>query len=346
MIDLTCTNCRKLLQIDDAFAGGVCRCKYCGTIQTVPSKKPRAAAPTTATAAPATTQSKALFHAQSSRIAMRGSSSDPPPGSGSGLDELAQIVASSGLAGTGLRSSHLRKAPPPPVSKNLKPILFASGAILAVAVAILITWLIMRSPSPSADDPLQDTPANQQLPTNNKRQTTTIPNYMGLPLSGPSVIYLLDRGSGTLETFDYLKRGAIKSIASLGPGTRFQILFWETDSLIEFPQGSMRYATAENVAATDEAIKDVYAFQQSKIEEPLKKALAQNPAEIVIVTGKYGLDDEFVNTVLALRDKNPVKIHTVSLGKSASPEALKKLASKTGGHFKEVSGSALAEYGN
>ena len=35
MISLTCTSCKKVLQIDDAFAGGVCRCQYCGTIQTV-----------------------------------------------------------------------------------------------------------------------------------------------------------------------------------------------------------------------------------------------------------------------------------------------------------------------
>jgi hypothetical protein len=37
MISLTCTSCKKVLEIDDAFAGGVCRCQYCGTIQTVPS---------------------------------------------------------------------------------------------------------------------------------------------------------------------------------------------------------------------------------------------------------------------------------------------------------------------
>lgn len=35
MISLTCTSCKKVLQIDDAFAGGVCRCQHCGTIQTV-----------------------------------------------------------------------------------------------------------------------------------------------------------------------------------------------------------------------------------------------------------------------------------------------------------------------
>jgi von Willebrand factor type A domain len=36
MIRLECSNCNKVLTIDDAFAGGVCRCQYCGTIQTVP----------------------------------------------------------------------------------------------------------------------------------------------------------------------------------------------------------------------------------------------------------------------------------------------------------------------
>ncbi len=37
MISLPCTHCQKVLTIDEAFAGGVCRCQYCGTIQTVPA---------------------------------------------------------------------------------------------------------------------------------------------------------------------------------------------------------------------------------------------------------------------------------------------------------------------
>jgi hypothetical protein len=341
VINLTCTNCKKLLQIDDAFAGGVCRCKFCGTIQTVPSHKTRAAAPTTATAAPkAAPPSKTLFQSSGSV-----KTTAPPPTAGTGLDELAQIVASSGLAGTGLRAGHLRKPPKPPPASNLKLYLIIGGGVLGLLIVVLLIFLIMRTGS---DYSSQANANSNSEPTNNAKPAPPppSPNYMGLPLSGPSVIYLLDRGSGTLETFDYLKRGAIRSIASLGPGTKFQIIFWETDSLIEFPQGAMRFATKENVAATDEAIKDVYAFSQSTIEKAFEKALAQNPAEIVIVTGKYGLDDEFVNSVMSLRKTSPVKIHTVALGKSGSQDALKKLAEKTGGRFWEVSGQALAEYAN
>jgi hypothetical protein len=38
MIRLTCTHCQEVLSVDDAFGGGVCRCRHCGTIQTVPKK--------------------------------------------------------------------------------------------------------------------------------------------------------------------------------------------------------------------------------------------------------------------------------------------------------------------
>ena len=39
MIQLNCIKCGAGLSIDDAFAGGVCRCQHCGAIQKVPSRK-------------------------------------------------------------------------------------------------------------------------------------------------------------------------------------------------------------------------------------------------------------------------------------------------------------------
>ena len=30
MIRINCTNCKAQLSIDEAFAGGVCRCQFCG----------------------------------------------------------------------------------------------------------------------------------------------------------------------------------------------------------------------------------------------------------------------------------------------------------------------------
>src|SRR5512132_2955599 len=104
MITVICTQCRAQLEMDDAFAGGVCRCQYCGTIQTVPSlskikrqtsplgSAPPAGAPT----APAP-------------AAPRPQASDAPPHEPSGLDALAEAVASS----SGLGRGSLRSGTPP-----------------------------------------------------------------------------------------------------------------------------------------------------------------------------------------------------------------------------------------
>ena len=132
MITITCTSCKKTLSIDDAFAGAVCRCQFCGTIQTVPAKGAAQKA-----AAGAAKGSKTLFE-NKARV----------PGSGSGLDELADIVHSSGLSDSRLRK---QPAPPPrPAKNNLMPLL---GVAVAVIVILLIIVLVLLFRSPTVATP-------------------------------------------------------------------------------------------------------------------------------------------------------------------------------------------------
>src|SRR5437868_2557023 len=95
MIQINCTNCKALLQIDDAFAGGVCRCRYCGTIQTVPKHLKNAANGNGESAVAAVEQAAAA--AKTSKALYKKTAVDSA-GSGTGLDDLASIVASSGLS--------------------------------------------------------------------------------------------------------------------------------------------------------------------------------------------------------------------------------------------------------
>src|SRR5437588_11849598 len=88
MISLTCTNCQAELEMDDAFAGGVCRCQHCGTIQTVPAKS-----------AGATASSKALYQKAAA-------SSESTAGGLAGLDL--------GSSGSGLSSGGFASAPAQP----------------------------------------------------------------------------------------------------------------------------------------------------------------------------------------------------------------------------------------
>ena len=64
MISLTCTSCKRALEIDEAFAGLVCRCQYCGTIQTVPAALKQGGRPSTPVGKNPTTQ-KTLYQKQS-----------------------------------------------------------------------------------------------------------------------------------------------------------------------------------------------------------------------------------------------------------------------------------------
>src|SRR5271170_7419384 len=125
MIQITCTSCKRVLSIDDAFAGGVCRCQFCGTIQTVPARGSAQKAAAGAAKGP-----KTLFENKA-----RGVSG---VGSGSGLEDLADIVqSSSGLSDPNLRKPHSPPAAPPP--KNLTPLLgISAGVILLLLIVVLV----------------------------------------------------------------------------------------------------------------------------------------------------------------------------------------------------------------
>src|ERR1700712_3046621 len=94
MITITCTHCRATLEMDDAFAGGVCRCQHCGTIQTVPRPGSRSESPGLNGSMGGVESPRALYQVKS----RWGASSAP-----SGLEELAEVIHSSGL-GSGLKN--------------------------------------------------------------------------------------------------------------------------------------------------------------------------------------------------------------------------------------------------
>ena len=77
MISLTCTSCKRSLEIDDAFAGGVCRCQFCGTIQTVPAGLKKGGRPSTPIGASPGTQ-KTLYQKHSAATRSASSTGVPP----------------------------------------------------------------------------------------------------------------------------------------------------------------------------------------------------------------------------------------------------------------------------
>jgi hypothetical protein len=334
MISITCTNCQTLLSIDDAFAGGVCRCQHCGTIQTVPSKKKEGAGATAAGLGVKTP--KTLYQKRTREASV-----------GTGLDELAEVVTSSGLTGSGLSTSSRAARPPGGVAvaqkNNNLAVIVGIAAIVVIALLIVILVVVMQNKG-GGGTVAQQTSGG----TSSARGVTAggSPTFAGIPLNHPSVIYLLDRGSSTQAPFGSLKEATLRSIQSLGPERRFQIIFWDNaQDPGTFPP-LLTYASEANVINVRRQIEDVYAFGATDAAPALKKAVGQRPDAIVLVTGKGSdLDDSFVQMVNDAKKDVPVIIHTVAINGSGQSTALKRVAGGTGGEYRELSEAELSKYG-
>ena len=355
MIVLTCTNCRARLEMDDAFAGGVCRCMYCGTIQTVPShlKRPGAA-----------TKVKVIHQTQPRPTrGLTGDGSGEADASGE-LDQLADVVAAtsassggSGLAGSGLSGSGLRAsaqqqqprvrvatfAPPAPWWKRHRALLIglAGAACLVAAVAALF---VIFADDPAPQQAIEVSSNLRTAPAELGQTPQSQPNFCGLPLTDDRVVvYVLDRGGATGDMFAALKEATYRSVESLGPQRKFQIIFWNNGTTDQaYPASAPAPATSQNLDEARRAFDEVVALGQSEPAAALGKAFASRPDAVVLVTAKpYELDETFVRTVEGLRRTSPARVSIVALGAGESSTALKKLAKSTGGECRVLTADAL-----
>jgi hypothetical protein len=349
MIRLTCTKCRQLMTIDDAFAGGVCRCQFCGTIQTVPTKAKAAAAGGAAVKAKSPTGpggAKTLYQNEKASV-----------GSGSSLEALADVVASSGLADAAIRSKQSGKgkadgkpadkpAAGPGNSDRSKLMLIVAGGVIAVLVIVIVAMVMMRGGGGSQQPGGGTGGGTTGGPTAGGTGTGTgtqanYPNFCGLKIEGDSIIYLIDNGQSARETITGLKSAAYRSVNSLPTGVRFKILFWNPDA-DSYPAIGMIEATADNARAAEKKLDEVTAGGRTEIGPSLTKAMKEQPAAIVLVTGKAAdLGDDFTTVVMGIRGRNPTRIYTIAVNGDSPDNVLANLAQKTGGSFIGISNGDL-----
>ncbi|HEX8341363.1 MAG TPA: vWA domain-containing protein [Tepidisphaeraceae bacterium] len=336
MISLTCAQCKNTLEVDDAFAGGVCRCQFCGTIQTVPRPGNRPSAPggRAAASGDAGESPRALYQVKS----RRGESSAP-----SGLEELAEVVHSSGLSGSGLANRSSRPtqqyATPQTASKKSNvPILVAGAVALALILTIAAIFLLRSSASTTTGPAVAGGGgAAMEVPAE--------PSFEKIKLPGEKTVFLIDRGDATAGYFPALKTLVTRSVASLGPDRRFQVIAWENATRDAHPRDGMAYASKDEVARLQKWFDNVATGQATSVTSALTTALNNTPDAIVLITAKSDqLDATFAGEVLDKARGKTVKLHTVTLGESPSDDPLKKIALDTGGTFLHLTRADLAAH--
>jgi len=324
MIQITCTSCKRVLSIDDAFAGGVCRCQFCGTIQTVVA---RAGAPQAAGTAKGP---KTLFENKARTAG--------GVGSGSGLEDLADVLHSSGLDDAAHRKPP--SAPPPP-QKNLIPLLGISAAVIIVLLAIVL-MLVFRGSGNSASAVTNNLPAAPIAQT--PPPANVPPSFCGIPIDQPVVVYLIDNGSSSADVLDTVKTVLFKSIESLGPDRRFQIVFWNPDT-DPYPSTQTAFAVKDNIDVAKKKLDDVTAAGATDPMAGLKTALGDEPGQIILVTAKAGdLDDSLVGKIVLLRGGSSARIDCVAINGVPDDKVLKKVAQQSGGKFLPISDAQLRTF--
>jgi hypothetical protein len=332
VIELTCANCRNTLEVDDAFAGGVCRCQYCGTIQTVPKPGARATAPGQSRgAAVGSSEPKALYQVKS----RTGLSSAP-----SGLEELAEVVHSSGLSsGLANRTSRTITTASPAqqkASNRTTLIAFVAGFVV-VAVLCIIAVAVVFSGGDTND---ADTVAGgvESLPKT--------PAFYKTELSADKVIYVIDRGDATATYFPTIKQLITRSVASLGDDRRFAVVLWNNGGDDAYPlAGGATYANADEVAKLGKWLDDVSTGRATSVNSAIENAARQSPGEIVLLTAKsdqLGFTDFAADVLNAVKGKD-IKLHCFSVGESPSDDPLKRVALESKGTFTHITRPELAQ---
>lgn len=401
MIRLTCTNCKNVLEMDDAFAGGACRCIHCRTIQTVPKHLkgnggpgPAPGAGPSATAVSDLGSSMTLFQAAAGRAS-------------SGVESLADVAASSGLSRAGLRrtpealpppeaggsSSYAARRKPATKGGNFGVLVGVLGGIILLLAGVIV-FLVTRgggskpvvtannpaTPAPAVRSPAaaakakakedddarlererrsavadferrlaaaaQDKPSAAPAPSVNGGNSKPKPAASNAPKAGAGasfdiklddalVLYVVDRGPMMGGGLNPAKQALVRSLKSLKPTQRFQVMFSNGGGDTILPAGTPAEATPERIASVEKALAGVTTQRQPGLGTALNAALAQKPGAVVMIGGT-GYPNDFISRALAGRGGAATRIHCVSVGRPEPEPVLKQIAEKSGGQYRNV----------
>jgi hypothetical protein len=371
MIQINCNNCKALLQIDDAFAGGVCRCRYCGTIQTVPkhlkqSANGEQAAVSTSAVKAGAAKARTLYKKKP------GSRGEGAVGSGSGLDELANIVASSGLASARLTKGGQPGQPQSPeqgqaptaklagMDRRTVWIVSAAGGLIVLLLGVIIVMAVSdktKGPPGGGNAGLANNSntssggnaTGNTAAVNPGRNTgSSVPTFLGQTLDHTSVSFVLDRSAGTINNgrLELLKTALHRTLEQFGEGRRFQVVFWDRDNTAwSFPKNGLAVANKANLDALWAEMQNVTGGGQTKADKAFKKAADVNPDAIVLVPVKPFMEDDFDAKMLRARGTSRAKVYCFSLAQPELEAELRQLSDRTGGEYRLVSQTDLRDAG-
>ena len=243
---IRCTDCRKKISIDDAFAGGVCRCPYCTAIVSVPgqmpeeSRQPRPEAPTSRPAFPAPT-------AVGERPLRPG-----VPAEAAAPEERRIPVAT-------------------PVMVQGVFALALLGLLALMLIGVVVVLFI---------DFDGDAPVDGELP-NPFAANPSAPAVAGDIKVAAPVIYVVPASGSMAQIIDYASKMALASIGSLRNGEFSVLLCGQRRD--KFMASGYARSNKANVEAAGKFLENVRCRGVSNIGRAMKSALDRKPKTVVLL---------------------------------------------------------------
>ncbi len=319
MIQLSCPGCDKRLEIDDGFAGGICRCYDCGTLMTVP--------------ADATGEAEQLQQVE------RPARPDRPATPGAPAPEPTEVEAApqtnTFVTATGrevqISDAQLRRvvvARKPRMGVRIGVV--ATFVVIAIGLMAFAGYLAMNVLNPSDK---QDGPAvtmdNLLFGITNNPYLNRDTNILTTPVDpavSQSIVVLVDRSQEMGPYLPHVKDILGENLATLGPEIALQVIFVGSSVGPMYPDAPM--ASFEwDYPAMEAVLAQATAGGASSLAPGITAALAGQPDRIILVVHERPDDWD------AVREAVPegVRVDAVQLGDSSG--SLKDWAKSTGGQY-------------
>jgi len=349
-----CYNCSNILELDDGFRGGVCRCSQCGSLLQVP-KGSTSDAPKSRPAAPSAQGGAAPRPANPGgdtglsrgqldpRSPARAAVSDDPR---SGIQALSEVSSISTAPAPVHKPTPAEKV----VGKKNKRLLYwAIGLMIFVgigAVALLAWFVASNTGQVKTDDNAAGATgaavAGVHLPGGAASPAPEVlngPVLLGrIPLAKSKVVFSLDGGSSGRDSFDWVRLAVKNSIGNMKADQRFIIAVWTESGMIQFPKtGWASKATLDNFLPD---FDNYTAHGAADAAASMKQSLALQADQVIFVTAKDGLDPGIAGDVLAARGATQ-RLDAIKIGEEQGDSPLGPITSKGGGKF--ISKLAVSE---
>jgi len=363
MINLSCPKCTTELEIDDGFAGGICRCFECGTLMTVPAQSQGQAEMLTRARpdrpdrpdSPAADSAAESPSAEASAPPERPEAPQAPePTTGPEAD-----AADSGGKATTLVTASGREVK---VSEDqLKRVAVARrrrvgvriGTLLVIlviigglaAAAVLLGLNLLRSveqaeqsqtqPDDRPDtDPVKMEDVLAYDPYANPYLTET-PNVFGLPLDPDRdrpVALIVDTSFYMQDQLTFVRTVLPVNLRTLAADVAIQLWLTRAEEARAFPEAPAPPAEWD-IASLKELLKSVEARGEQAMLPAIEQAVEQGAEHLVMVC-HFKPGDEQLEAIRKRIEEGGLAIDVVQLGRSSS--GLRELAEIFNGRYATI----------